>query len=160
MLRNKGLLIEKDIFHSPIIRALAALFVVFAIGMVFNADGAFLKWTTHRDMLRAVSVYGILSCGMTLVILTGGIDLSVGSVLALTAVIFSIFTIHFGLPAWVAILLCLVAGTLCGISSGLLISRFSIQPFIATLAMMVFARGVAKWASGGQKISTAVLQTD
>ena len=157
---NKGFTSDNYFLHSPIVRALAALIVVFTIGLIFNADGAFLKWSTHRDMLRAVSVYGMLSCGMTLVILTGGIDLSVGSILALTAVIYSIFTIHFGFSAWWAIFLCLCVGTACGISSGFLITRFSIQPFIATLAMMVFARGVAKWVSGGQKISTAVMQSD
>lgn len=111
-------------------------------------------------MLRAVSVYGILACGMTLVIISGGIDLSVGSILALTAVAFSLYSIHWGLPPYIAVVICLCLGVACGAVSGTLIANFSIQPFIATLAMMVFARGVAKWISGGQKISTAVLQSD
>lgn len=145
---------------SPTARALGALIIVFVIGLLFSADGAFYKWGTHRDMLRAVSVYGILSCGMTLVIITGGIDLSVGSILALTAVSFSLFTIHKGFSVPVAIIACLVIGALCGAFSGSVIARFKIQPFIATLAMMVFARGLAKWVSGGQKISTAVQQAD
>lgn len=145
---------------SPVTRALGALLIIFVIGIIFNADGAFFKWGTHRDMLRAVSVYGILACGMTLVIIAGGIDLSVGSILALTAVCFSMFTIHKGIGAFAAVILCLCIGTLCGVCSGAFIARFRIQPFIATLAMMVFARGVAKWVSGGQKISTAVQQAD
>ena len=145
---------------SPTSRALGALLVVFALGLIFNADGAFFKWGTHRDMMRAVSVYGILACGMTLVIITAGIDLSVGSVLALVAVLFALTTIHWQWPFLLAILFCLLAGTACGALSGFLIGRFKIQPFIATLAMMVFARGIAKWVSGGQKISTAVQQTD
>lgn len=145
---------------SPTARALGALIIVFVIGLVFSADGAFYKWDTHRDMLRAVSVYGILSCGMTLVIITGGIDLSVGSILALTAVCFSLFTIHKGIAAPVAVIACLIIGALCGAFSGSVVARFKIQPFIATLAMMVFARGLAKWVSGGQKISTAVQQPD
>ena len=145
---------------SPTTRALAALIIVVLIGLIFNADGAFLKWGTHRDMLRAVSVYGLLACGMTLVIITGGIDLSVGSLLAVSAVCFSLFTIHFSWPFYIAIIACLLIGLACGGVSGFIISRFSIQPFIATLAMMVFARGLAKWISGGQKISTAVLQPD
>ncbi len=61
--------------YSPTVRALGALVIVFVIGMIFDANGTFFKWGTHRDMLRAVSVYGILACGMTLVIITGGIDL-------------------------------------------------------------------------------------
>ena len=146
--------------HSPTVRALAALIVVFTIGLVFSADGAFFKWGTHRDMLRAVSVYGILACGMTLVIITAGIDLGVGSILALTAVLFSLVSIHWGWPPILAIIFCLLVGIVCGAASGFFVSRFNIQPFIATLAMMVFARGVAKWISGGQKISTAVQQAD
>ena len=107
-------------------------------------------------MLRQISVFGILACGMTLVIITGGIDLSVGSVLGFTAVLFSLLTIHWaGRPGW-PIPAALLAGAACGLVSGGLIARFRIQPFIATLAMMVFARGLAKWISGGQKISTAV----
>ena len=145
---------------SPTVRALGSLVVVFVIGLIFNADGAFLKWGTHRDMLRSVSVYGLLSCGMTLVIITGGIDLAVGSILGLSSVSFALFCIHFSWPFYIAILVCLLIGLACGAASGLVISRFNIQPFIATLAMMVFARGLAKWISGGQKISTAVQQAD
>jgi ribose transport system permease protein len=84
----------------------------------------------------------------------------VGSILALTSVSFSLLIIHKNIPAVLAILTCLIVGTLCGIFSGAIIARFRIQPFIATLAMMVFARGAAKWVSGGQKISTAVQQSD
>ena len=141
-------------------RAGLALLLIIALGAVFNADGAFFKFNTHRDMLRHISRYAILACGMTLVIITGGIDLSVGSVLGLTAVAFSIFSIHLGWSPLVAIPVCMVIGASCGLVSGALVARFRVQPFIATLAMMVFARGVAKWISGGQKISTAVQEAD
>ncbi len=151
---------QKKWLRSPFIRAFAALVFVLLLGVIFNADGAFFKWDTHRDMLRHISVFAILGCGMTLVIITAGIDLSVGSILGLTAVLFSIFSLHNAWSPWVTIPACLIAGTACGVISGGLTARFKIQPFIATLAMMVFARGVAKWASGGQKISTAVLQPD
>jgi ribose transport system permease protein len=144
----------------PVVRAFAALCFVVILGIIFNADGAFFKWDTHRDMFRHISVFGILACGMTLVIITAGIDLSVGSILGLTAVLFSIFSIHLGWSPLFSIMVCLLAGLSCGLTSGFIIDRFKIQPFIATLAMMVFARGMAKWVSGGQKISTAVLQAD
>lgn len=146
--------------HSPTTRAMGALIIVFVLGLIFHADGAFHKWGTHRDMLRAVSVYGMLACGMTIVIIAGGIDLSVGSILALTAVMFSLMTIHWQWAAGLAIIVCVIAGSCCGAVSGFLIGKFKIQPFIATLAMMVFARGLAKWVSGGQKVSTAVQQPD
>lgn len=142
--------------RAPVVRATLSLVVVFALGVIFNAGGAFLQWDTHRDMLRQVSVYGILACGMTIVIIAGGIDLAVGSILGLTAVVFALASIHWGWPAWQAAALALATGAICGGLAGGLIARFSIQPFIATLAMMVFARGLAKFISGGQKISTAV----
>lgn len=137
-----------------------ALLFVFALGLIFHADGAFYKWSTHRDALRQASVFGILACGMTVVIITAGIDLSVGSVLGLVAVTFSLLSIHWGWSPWVAIPACLGLGLACGAVSGGLVARFGIQPFIVTLAMMVFARGLAKTVSGGMKVSTAVLQPD
>jgi len=147
-------------FRSPAVRACLSLLMVFALGVVFNADGAFFSWGTHRDMLRQVSVIGILACGMTVVIIAGGIDLSVGSILGLSAVLFSLLTIHRAWNPFVAAGTTLLAGLACGAVSGFLSGRFRIQPFIATLAMMVFARGLAKWVSGGQKISTAVQAAD
>ncbi len=148
------------ILRSPAARALASLAAVVLLGVIFNADGAFFKWGTHRDMLRQVSVFGILGCGMTVVIIAAGIDLSVGSLLGVSSVLFSMLTIHSGVSPWLAIPATLAVGAAFGAASGALSARWSIQPFIATLAMMVFARGVAKLISGGQKISTAVQQAD
>jgi ribose transport system permease protein len=145
---------------SPLLRAVSALLLIFALGMIFHADGSFHRWTTHRDMLRYISVFAILACGMTVVIVAGGIDLSVGSVLGLSAVVFSTLTIHQGWhPLW-AIPATLLAGAACGATSGWVTAQFRVQPFIATLAMMVFARGLAKLVSGGQKVSTAVQLAD
>src|SRR5206468_1405568 len=100
------------------------------------------------------------ACGLTLVIISGGIDLAVGSVLALVAVSFSLMSIHWGWSPWVSVSLCLLLGIGCGAVSGGLTAWFGIQPFIATLAMMVFARGLAKTVAGGMKISTAVKNSD
>ena len=145
---------------TPAGRAFVALVLVVSLGLIFHADGAFYKLGTHRDALRQASVYGILACGMTLVIITGGIDLAVGSVLALVAVCFSIMSIYWEWsPLW-AVPAALVLGAACGCVSGTLTARFAVQPFIATLAMMVFARGLAKMTSGGIKISCAVQNPD
>ncbi|MBI2440005.1 MAG: ABC transporter permease [Lentisphaerae bacterium] len=144
----------------PGLRALAALLLVVVIGLVFNAEGAFFKWATHRDLLRQVAVFGILACGMTLVIISAGIDLAVGSILGLSAVFFALFSLRWGWSPFLAVPATLLAGALCGAASGGLIARLRLQPFIVTLAMMVFARGLAKWVSGGQKISTAVELAD
>jgi ribose transport system permease protein len=151
--------LRRAIAH-PVATAILALLLVFALGLLFSGEGAFYKWSTHRDAMRQASVYGILACGMTVVIITAGIDLSVGSVLGLVAVSFAIFGIHRQWSAWLAIPACLAIGSACGVVSGLLTARFRIQPFIVTLAMMVFARGLAKKVSGGMKVSTAVQDAD
>ena len=147
-------------WRHPAARAVAALALVLLVGALFNADGAFFQLGTHRDALRHASVYGILACGMTLVIISGGIDLAVGSVLALVAVVCATLAIHWQWPALLVIPACLLAGSACGGAAGLVTARLGIQPFIATLAMMVFARGLAKYASHGMKVSTAVRLPD
>ncbi len=145
---------------NPASRAFLALVLVLVLGCVFHAEGAFFKAGTHRDALRQASVFGILACGMTLVIISGGIDLAVGSVLALVAVSFSLLSIHQGWTPALAVPVCLALGALCGGVAGGLTAGFRLQPFIATLAMMVFARGLAKTLSGGMKVSTAVRNPD
>jgi ribose transport system permease protein len=150
----------RALWEHPVTTALLALALVLVLGILFSGDGAFFKWSTHRDALRQASVYGILACGMTVVILSAGIDLSVGSVLALTAVCFAILSIRWGWPPVLAVPACLLLGTACGAVAGGLTARFGIQPFIVTLAMMVFARGLAKAVSGGMKVSTALANAD
>jgi ribose transport system permease protein len=150
----------KNVLTSPLVRAASALVLILALGALFHADGAFFKWTTHRDMLRYISVFAVLACGMTVVIIAGGIDLSVGSVLGLSAVLFSMLTIHRAWSPWLAIPATMAAGAACGLVSGWVAARFRVQPFIATLAMMVFARGLAKLISGGQKVSSAIQRPD
>ncbi len=148
------------LWRNPATRAGLALALVWVLGVVFNADGAFFKLGTHRDTLRQASVFGILACGMTLVIVGGGIDLAVGSILALVAVSFALTSIHWGWAPWAAIPLCLLVGAGCGAVAGGVTAWFDVQPFIATLAMMVFARGLAKTVSHGMKVSTAVQNPD
>jgi ribose transport system permease protein len=150
----------KSFLSSPAARASLALGLVLLTGVVFNADGAFFKVGTHRDTLRQMSVYGILACGLTPVIISGGIDLAVGSVLALTAVCCAKMAIHWNWPGIAVLFVTLFSGAFCGGASGLVAARLRVQPFIATLAMMVLARGLAKYASSGMKVSTAIATGD
>jgi ribose transport system permease protein len=150
----------KSALASPAGRALLALLLVLVAGAVFNAQGAFFKIGTHRDTLRQASVYGILACGMTLVIISGGIDLAVGSILALGAVCAAKMAIHWNWPSWETVPACLAVGMACGAVSGIVTAALRVQPFIATLSMMVLARGLAKYASGGMKVSTVVQNAD
>jgi ribose transport system permease protein len=94
---------------------------------------------------------------MTVVIVSAGIDLSVGSVLALSAVGFATFLMPLGWSAPLAIGAVLAMGAAAGACSGFLVARHRIQPFVVTLAMMVFARGLAKQLSGGRKVTSYVL---
>jgi len=137
---------------SPAGRAAIALLLVMMLGVIFNADGTFFKIGAHARGIREFSVFGILACGMALVIITAGIDLSVGSVLALVAVCLSLMQINGGWPWWAAVPACLAVGALCGAVSGVLTAKLKIQPFIATLAMMIFARGLARWLCDEQKV--------
>jgi ribose transport system permease protein len=149
-----------DLGGRTIVRALVPLAIVLVLGVLFNGGGAFFEWSTHRSLFREIAVHGILACGMTVVIVSGGIDLSVGSVLGLAAVAFALFTLPMGLSGPLALALVALGGALLGAISGLLVAFGRIQAFIATLAMMVFARGLAKELSLGQKITNYVTAAD
>ncbi len=150
----------RGFFASPIARALAALAVIVLLGCIFHQQGAFFRWTTHQQVLREVSVDGILACGMTLVIITAGVDLSVGSVLALAAVAFATLSLARGQPAYLAIPAVLALGAALGAANGALVSVARIQPFVVTLAAMVFARGLAKRIADGKKVTSYVVGPD
>ena len=113
----------------------------------------FFTTTNLANLLRQVSGIGILSLGMLLVILTGGIDLSVGSMVAMTSVLCGIFILNMPLP--VAILCTILAGILAGALSGYLVSIHRIAPFIATLALMTVVRGLGFIFSKGSPVILA-----
>lgn len=136
-----------------VILALGAFALVVLGGAVFNADGAFFAPATHADALWVISGFGILACGMTVVIVTGGIDLAVGSVVALTGVVFAKLVMHHGFGGWVAIPAAIGSGVLAGLVSGAFIAALRLQPFVATLAMMALARGLAKLGAEGKVIT-------
>lgn len=153
--------------HSPLARALdfagryrgiLAFVLVFLLGVFFapvsykTGQSTFLVWATQNNILFEYAEYGILAAGMTLVIITAGIDLSVGSVLGFAATLFSLLLMGFGWSAPMAIGATILAASLMGATNGLVISRFRMQPFVATLGMMLVARGLAKWISGGIKV--------
>ena len=150
----------KGLLARPLVRALLPLVTVLVLGALFNAGGAFFEWPTHRALLREISVHGILACGMTLVIITAGIDLSVGSLVGLCAVSFALLSLPYGFGALPSVVLVLLLGGALGATSGALTAHAKIPAFIVTLAMMVFARGLAKELSNGQKVSTYVETAD
>ena len=142
-------------------RGLFAFAFVFLLGCYYSprVDGhpIFLLWHTQLDILYEYCEYGLLATGMTLVILTAGIDLSVGSILGCGATLFALLTIGYGWSIGAAVGVVALFGLAAGMLNGILITRFHMQPFIATLAMMTGARGIAKWISGGIKVQPAAL---
>lgn len=109
----------------------------------------FLTFNNLFNVGTQIAVIAILALGQTFVIVSGGIDLSVGSVLALAGVVFGWAAVGAGLPLPLAVALGLGAGILAGVANGLLITLGNLPPFIATLAMLSIARGLALVISGG-----------
>lgn len=116
------------------------------------ATDSFFSLRNFLNILDQVTVIGIIAVGMTFVILLGGIDLSVGSVLALAMMVLGFLNVEAGLPMGVAIPAAIAAAAVAGLISGLLITEFKVPPFIATLAMMSIARGVASMITNGSQI--------
>jgi ribose transport system permease protein len=126
---------------------LIAVFVLLCvIGYVTRPD-AFLTEGNVSTVLRLAAAIGVVSVGMTFVIISGGIDLSVGSIVALSSVwMTTVATQAYG--PWVMVLCALVVGMGCGLVNGLLIAYGRVVPFIATLAMYASAKGLAERISG------------
>ncbi len=127
---------------------LVIFLIIVLISSIFS--DVFFSHTNITNLLRQVSGIGIISMGMLLVILTGGIDLSVGSVVALTSVLCGYFLQSMPLP--VALACSVIAGILVGSFSGYLVSVHRMAPFIATLAAMTIARGAGFIISKGSPI--------
>jgi ribose transport system permease protein len=136
---------------------LGLLLVVVAASIFCVRDGEnlFLNPVNIANVVRAVSETGIIAIGMTFVILIGGIDLSVGAILGLTATAAADLMMHKGFGFAETICTVLFLGLLFGLFNGLISTKLNIQPFIATLASQSIARGLARFWSGGIGIPLA-----
>lgn len=128
---------------------IALILLIIAISII-SPD--FRTINNFLSLLRQSAINGLIAFGMTCIILTGGIDLSVGSILALTSIICA-HTIKLGLPAPLAMLVALIFGIILGVISGLMVTKSRLQPFIATLITMTGYRGLTMIISGGKPIS-------
>lgn len=140
-------------------------FIVLIVLLVFFSAAAknFLSMNTALLIGKHVALYGILAIGMTYVIITGGIDLSVGAIVGLGGMVaggliqngltlkpFGV-TLYFSIP--IVVLITIILGAIIGIVNGIIITRFNVAPFIATLGMMYIARGLANIHSQGATYS-------
>lgn len=128
-----------------------ASLVVLILVFTFSSSN-FFQFNNIVGILLSTAVIGVLALGSTFVIITGGIDLSVGTVMTLSAVMTGVFITFLDLPVPLGILGGILTGALCGLISGTLVARFKIPPFIATLAMMMIAKGLALVISGTKPI--------
>jgi ribose transport system permease protein len=126
---------------------LVALLVFFSF-----ANSAFFTWSNLSGILLSTAVIGILALGTTFVIITGGIDLSIGTGMTLAAVMTGIFLVNLQLPFAVGVLGGIATGALMGLINGVNIAMLKLPPFIATLAMMLIAQGLALVISGVRPI--------
>jgi ribose transport system permease protein len=124
--------------------ALVALLILmrFLTPYFWKADNIF-------NVLRGMSTIGIMAIGQTMIIITGGIDLSVGSVLAASAMLTARLMYEAGVPPWIAVFIGIGFGTLLGAINGLIITRVKVNPFITTLGMLSIARGLAYLLASG-----------
>jgi ribose transport system permease protein len=125
--------------------------VLLCVFLSFSTD-TFLSMRNFLNVMDQITVLGVMAVGMTLVILIGGIDLSVGSVLALSGMVMGYLGDNRQWPFVIAILVALVASAACGLTSGLMVTRLRMPAFIATLAMMSIARGLASIITNGEQI--------
>jgi ribose transport system permease protein len=119
------------------------------------ASPYFLEPQNIFNVLRNMSTISIMAIGMTMVIVSGGIDLSVGSVLAVSAMLTARLMVEQGLNPWLATVIGLATGAALGGVNGLLITRVKVNPFIATLGMMSIARGLTYLFASGLASSVA-----
>jgi ribose transport system permease protein len=123
--------------------ALIILFVGFSI-----ASPNFFQFDNVVGILLATSVNGILALGVTVVLITGGIDLSIGTVMTLSAVMTGVFITNWHWPIWIGVLGGLCVGGFCGLLNGFAIAKLRVPPFIATLGMLNVSKGLALVLSG------------
>lgn len=144
---NSGLLSAATLQKAVAFAVLVALLAFFSLFATNFAMGANMV-----GIMQATAVNGVLGVAVTFVIISGGIDLSVGTMMTLTAVMAGLVLTNLGLPLPVGILAAIASGAFMGAISGAVIAKLKIPPFIATLGMMQIARGLALVFSGAKPI--------
>lgn len=140
---------KRSIFNSDATQKLLAFAGLIIMFIIFSlASENFFQFSNIVGILLATSVNGILAIGATFVIITAGIDLSVGTVMTLAAVMTGVFITNLGFPVWLGVLGGLATGGLAGLTNGVVISKMRIPPFIATLGMLYIAKGLSLVISG------------
>jgi fructose transport system permease protein len=151
--------IKLAIHNSPTIVPLVILILsILVFGVV---DGArFFSLLNLSIIIQQVTIIAIVAAAQTLVILTAGIDLSVGSILILSEIIAAKLAVEFGVPAFIAIAVGIGAATICGYGNGTLISKLKLPPFIATLGTWSIFGSLVIWYSQGETIQASQITAE
>jgi ribose transport system permease protein len=139
---------------NPATRQKLLAFASLLVLLVFFsfANGNFLQIDNLVSILQSTAVNGVLAIACTFVIITAGIDLSVGTMMTFCSVMAGVFLTYWGLPIYFGIFAALFFGALCGWTSGMLIAKLKVPPFIATLGMMMLLKGLSLVISGTKPI--------
>jgi ribose transport system permease protein len=141
------------LFNPSTRQTLLAFASLLALMVFFTfASPNFLQPDNMVAILQATAVNGVLAIACTFVIITSGIDLSVGTMMTFCAVMAGVFLTYLGMPIYVGVLAAIFFGALCGFTSGVLIAKLKIPPFIATLGMMMLLKGLSLVISGTKPI--------
>jgi ribose transport system permease protein len=135
---------RRSLLRSNAIQTLLAFGALIVMMVGFSlASPYFLQFDNITGILLATTVNGVLALGVTFVIITGGIDLSIGTVMTLSAVMTGVFVTNWELPVPIGVAAGLGTGTLAGLVNGFVIAKMKVPPFIATLGMLNVAKGLA-----------------
>ena len=128
--------------------------IVLVVGIIVTAifQPIFLTVSNISNVLSQIAVLGILTMGQTIVLISGGIDLSVGSNVALSGVVAGLLFMH-GVPLWIDCIVALVCATTIGLINGILIAQNRAHPFIITLGMLTLLEGIAELITGGSPVN-------
>jgi len=129
-----------------------AVLVVLALAILAQRSDRFYTVDNLLNQGRLMAEVGLVALSMTFVIITGGIDLSVGSIIGLVAILLGVLWQNVGLPLPLAIVLAMTIGTLSGVANGWIITRFRVPPLIATLATLALYRGLAEGISQARSV--------
>jgi inositol transport system permease protein len=143
------LTLDRNLLHR-----FGLLLVILFVGLALSLlTDTFLSVANFTNVARQISINGILAVGVTFVLLTAGVDLSLGSVVALSGVACATFAHPGEHSVFVPIAVGLLTGAACGLVNGMLVTRGGVAPFIVTLGMMTIARGLALIVSGGRPVA-------
>lgn len=151
-MNHTNLIVRNRAVHNVLLKLRSVIGLLLLSAILSILSPRFLTYSNLLNVLRQTSLNAIIAVGMTFVILTGGIDLSVGSIFAFSSAIAANMA-HNNFPATIAILTGLLIGLLLGLVNGLIVTQGNVPPFIATLAMMTMARGATLVYSNGQPIT-------